>query len=335
MDTGAGVWPPGSGGASSGEMPSGRKTLMQSHLFGPSTPYTASRGGGPSEDTRSYGASYSSSPSRYGAAQSSAAAYGDLYESSYGARGYGEPLDRSVGGSAGGGLSRTRTSTGYDDSSPYVEKGASAMDIGNAPPVESLYNWVKAPSDVSTAAGADALTSPVGTRRKGDSPSYFGESRMLREEPFFEEEAEAQGGGLTGNWITVFGFSPSLTTYILKHFQNYGEIVRHHKDNAECNWIHIQYQTDLQKQKALSKNGKIIGGNLMVGVVESNGVTTALGGSTMLESNIATDFPRPLNPASQRRKPSSVYDVEIYGPKKRPQRQDSVWSKFVEYVIGS
>jgi nuclear pore complex protein Nup53 len=31
--------------------------------------------------------------------------------------------------------------------------------------------------------------------------------------------------------------------------------------------VHLQYQTPLQAQRALSKNGKVIGGNIMIGVV--------------------------------------------------------------------
>lgn len=32
------------------------------------------------------------------------------------------------------------------------------------------------------------------------------------------------------------------------------------------NWIHIHYQSKLQAKKVLSKNGKVFGGSIMVGV---------------------------------------------------------------------
>jgi len=35
---------------------------------------------------------------------------------------------------------------------------------------------------------------------------------------------------------------------------------------AEGNWIHIHYQSKLQAKKVLSKNGKVFGGSIMVGV---------------------------------------------------------------------
>ena len=39
------------------------------------------------------------------------------------------------------------------------------------------------------------------------------------------------------------------------------------KPNPQGNWIHIQYQTKLQAQKALSKNGKVLGSSLMIGIM--------------------------------------------------------------------
>ena len=35
---------------------------------------------------------------------------------------------------------------------------------------------------------------------------------------------------------------------------------------SEGNWMHIHYQSRLQAKKALSKNAKIFGGTIMVGV---------------------------------------------------------------------
>jgi nuclear pore complex protein Nup53 len=68
-------------------------------------------------------------------------------------------------------------------------------------------------------------------------------------------------------WITVFGFPTSATSYVLQEFSNYGQILRHFPSN-QGNWLHIQYQTKLQAQKALSKNGKVLANSLMVGVMQ-------------------------------------------------------------------
>jgi nuclear pore complex protein Nup53 len=72
---------------------------------------------------------------------------------------------------------------------------------------------------------------------------------------------------LDETWITVFGFPPSATSYILQEFANYGQIVNH-VPSTQGNWLHIQYQSKLQAQKALSKNGKILANSLMIGVMQ-------------------------------------------------------------------
>lgn len=71
---------------------------------------------------------------------------------------------------------------------------------------------------------------------------------------------------LDDTWITVFGFPQSATSYVLQEFSIYGQIVRH--ASTQGNWLHIQYQTKLQAQKALSKNGKVLANNIMVGVMK-------------------------------------------------------------------
>ncbi|CAM0141261.1 unnamed protein product [Umbelopsis sp. WA50703] len=68
--------------------------------------------------------------------------------------------------------------------------------------------------------------------------------------------------------INVCGFPPSMTSYILDHFRQYGDIIDYR--NSGSNWMTITYSTRLSAQKALSRNGKIIGGNCMIGVSPAN-----------------------------------------------------------------
>ena len=56
-----------------------------------------------------------------------------------------------------------------------------------------------------------------------------------------------------------------MTSFVLRQFQKYGEIIKHKV--GEGNWITVQYASKLQAQKALTKNGKIIADGLMIGVV--------------------------------------------------------------------
>jgi hypothetical protein len=69
-------------------------------------------------------------------------------------------------------------------------------------------------------------------------------------------------------WVTVFGFPASHSSIILSYFHNFGQILRvKHPENGG-NWIHLHYQSRLQAEKALGKNGKILdAGNIMIGVI--------------------------------------------------------------------
>lgn len=68
-------------------------------------------------------------------------------------------------------------------------------------------------------------------------------------------------------WITVFGFPASHTSIILSYFDNLGQIQRVKHPENQGNWVHILYQTKMQAEKALGKNGKTIeNGNIMIGV---------------------------------------------------------------------
>jgi len=191
-------------------------------------------------------------------------------------------------------------------------------DKAEAPPVTSLYDMVKPPTEEDSPA-----YQPVATPQ---APPYPFLRTPFAERPRMEVPEESYKGD-ESTWVTVFGFPPSQTANILKYFQTCGEIVRHHVGAANCNWIHIQFQTALQAKKALSKNGKNIGGNLMVGVVP-------LDESELEAPTPRVAFPRPLNPPSHS-KPGRGYRVELFGPKRPPTAEDSFWSKFMEYVIGA
>ena len=73
-------------------------------------------------------------------------------------------------------------------------------------------------------------------------------------DPFFHE-----GGDISTDptWVTVFGFSPAATSFILRHFRQYGVILHHIADQNGGNWMHIHYKTKLSARKAFSKNGKV------------------------------------------------------------------------------
>jgi len=97
--------------------------------------------------------------------------------------------------------------------------------------------------------------------------------------------AEGALGDESSHWVTVFGFPRSEAAQVIGFFHQFGDIVsvRQSQSNWLClrslvgylslSFIHsvasyasFRYQTPLQAQQALSKNGRIFG-NMMLGVL--------------------------------------------------------------------
>eukprot|EP00051_Salpingoeca_urceolata_P001854 m.44651 g.44651 ORF g.44651 m.44651 type:complete len:429 (+) comp11721_c0_seq2:136-1422(+) len=88
---------------------------------------------------------------------------------------------------------------------------------------------------------------PIG----GMSPTSMGQSR--------------QNGQAPRHAVTVFGFAPDDASFVLSEFEQYGTIVRKNIEPG-ANWMHLTYDTPMQAEKALSKNGHTFAGKIMVGV---------------------------------------------------------------------
>jgi len=122
--------------------------------------------------------------------------------------------------------------------------------------------------------------------------------------------------------VTVFGFPISSTNLIFREFQKYGQIIQY--KIGQGNWIHIQYQTKLQAQKALSKNGTIIDQGLMIGVIPCQEKLSQIQVSVP-STPIATTF----------RPSSNNYAVEYSIPKTTPVAENSWWAKVNQYIFGN
>jgi nuclear pore complex protein Nup53 len=85
-------------------------------------------------------------------------------------------------------------------------------------------------------------------------------------DPFYTQGEHIQADDVLDEaWVTVFGFPPSATSFVLQQFSQYGNIIKHVVATSG-NWMHLHYQSKLQAKKALSKNGKVFGSSIMVGV---------------------------------------------------------------------
>jgi nuclear pore complex protein Nup53 len=71
--------------------------------------------------------------------------------------------------------------------------------------------------------------------------------------------------------VTIFGFTPKLTSYFIAQFAIRGDI-QEYAIVSTGNWINITYKTLDGALAALSKNGKLWGSDLIVGVIPTQKV---------------------------------------------------------------
>lgn len=84
--------------------------------------------------------------------------------------------------------------------------------------------------------------------------------------------------------------------------------------------MHLQFASQLEVQVALSKNGKVLGGLLMVGVIPCTD-REVLGATKEAQSRVVKRVV--YDPA---RDPLASRDI--------PQERTSVWSKAMEHIFG-
>ncbi|XP_076031751.1 nucleoporin 35 [Oratosquilla oratoria] len=140
---------------------------------------------------------------------------------------------------------------------------------------------------------------------------------------------------LEDTWVTVFGFPAPAAAYILTQFTQLGTILSH--KNPGCgNWMHLRYQTKLQAKKALSKNGKIFGGNIMVGVVPCTDKTVTeekenvpVGLATPTTPTVKPNM-RPLTQAYQ----TAHAELEVAPKPNTPKKNEGFVSKAMQHILG-
>lgn len=172
-------------------------------------------------------------------------------------------------------------------------------------------------------------------------------------DPFYTQgESISVDEQLDETWITVFGFPPAATSYVLQEFSQYGNIIKH-VIAADGNWLHIRYQSKIQARKALSKNGKVFGGSIMIGVApcidksvmdNDKENTTSSFLQTSFQSPAATGCPDDCRlrvagkPTSLRSLTGSFRvannDTEVIQQNAVPQRSSGIVSKAMEYMFG-
>uniref|UniRef100_A0A665TXB4 Nucleoporin NUP53 n=1 Tax=Echeneis naucrates TaxID=173247 RepID=A0A665TXB4_ECHNA len=162
-------------------------------------------------------------------------------------------------------------------------------------------------------------------------------------DPFYSQgESLSSDDQLDQTWVTVFGFPPASASYILLQFAQYGNILKHTVRWASPgNWMHLQYQSRLQARKALSKDGKVFGDAIMVGVKPCID-KSVMDSSDVVSSPLSNSFSTsalPSTPRSAIRPLSATYrssssDYQVVSDRQTPRKDDSFVSKAMEYMFG-
>ncbi|NXT27877.1 NUP35 protein, partial [Syrrhaptes paradoxus] len=244
-------------------------------------------------------------------------------------------------------------------------------DKGGAPPVRSLYDELSSPRLLSTP-----LTSrrPVSwllslsvlqksfvkqchfdlTASGVFSPASIGQPKKspAQLEPFYARaDSLTSEDQLDYTWVTVFGFPQAAASYILLQFAQYGNILKHVMSNTG-NWMHIRYQSRLQARKALSKDGRIFGDSIMIGVklcTDKSVMENFERSSTSSVSSVFTPPTKsvgtPVQPANNTARISTMRplataykaspsDYQVVSGRQTPRKDESIVSKAMEYVFG-
>ncbi|KAM9485859.1 nucleoporin NUP35-like isoform 1-T1 [Salvelinus alpinus] len=239
-------------------------------------------------------------------------------------------------------------------------------DKSGAPPVRSIYDDLSSPAIGMSPMGAhkqpfSMMQNPLsgymavtpGAASSLFSPASTGQQAKstmspAQVDPFFTQgDALSSEDHLDDTWITVFGFPPASASYILLQFAQYGNITKHVMSNTG-NWMHFQYQSKLQARKALSKDGKIFGEAIMIGVkpcIDKNVMESSDRGSTSSGSVFTppvrngTPSHHVSTPRSSMRPLSVAYkasssDYQVVADRQTPRKDDSLVSKAMEYMFG-
>ncbi|KAM4557761.1 nucleoporin NUP35 [Odontesthes bonariensis] len=219
-------------------------------------------------------------------------------------------------------------------------------DKSGAPPVRSIHHDMVT---VGTPLSAHRQSFPVMhtplSAHQASTPGTGVQQLCMspaQVDPFYSQgESLSSEDQLDQTWVTVFGFPPASASYILLQFAQYGNILKH-KMASPGNWMHLQYQSRLQARKALSKDGKVFGDSIMVGVkpcIDKSVMESGEVVSTPLSSSFSSSAVLPSTPRSAIRPLSASYrssgsDYQVVADRQTPRKDDSFVSKAMEYMFG-
>jgi len=131
-------------------------------------------------------------------------------------------------------------------------------------------------------------------------------------------------------WITVFGFNAKDELIVRQQLAICGNIVRYVPGPSGSNWMHLRFESAIQAQAALGKNGELIGGATMIGVMPCRD-QEVLRDAASSSSGIAVT---PLPPSAIFRPTARDYEVERTDTPVAPKPRSSIWNTVLDYAFG-
>lgn len=132
-------------------------------------------------------------------------------------------------------------------------------------------------------------------------------------------------------WITVFGFPAESTSIVLAHFSGCGTILDKKVSNG--NWINLRYSSRGECDKALLYNGKIIGNNLMIGVIKCQD-ESVLEKENLNESQYASVNVSRIRSLTQAAYKSAKHETEVVHGAEDPKKTNGLVSRAVDLIFG-
>ncbi|KAI3356478.1 hypothetical protein L3Q82_017220 [Scortum barcoo] len=215
-------------------------------------------------------------------------------------------------------------------------------DKSGAPPVRSIHDdLVNVATPLHTHRQSfPVMQSPLSAR--GASTPGTGVQQMClspaQVDPFYSQgESLSSDDQLDQTWLFL---QPQPPTSCCSSLSQHGNILKHMMASPG-NWMHLQYQSRLQARKALSKDGKVFGDAIMVGVKPCID-KSVMDSSAAVSSPLSTSFSSsalPSTPRSAIRPLSAAYrssgsDYQVVADRQTPRKDDSFVSKAMEYMFG-
>lgn len=268
-------------------------------------------------------------------------------------------------------------SSGLITGTPRLDSGMKGKDKGGAPPIKSLLHGTHPAHGASSPYSTPAQTpfSRPSSHTPGIStpaPPTIGLSQSIQDSMYTPDHSMhhpahlptspaqldpfyTQGDSLTSDdvldetWVTVFGFPPAAVSFVLQQFSQYGNILKH-VISTDGNWMHLHYQSKIQAKKALSKNGKVLGNSIMVGVtpcidkkvmeidkendiLSSSGAQFATPGTSVMSPQVGGVKKTPIRPLTAAYK-AARSENEVLQNNKAPRKDGGFVSKAMEYMFG-